>query len=174
MPEKETDKVPEIVRSNTRDDIREKVIEVIAQRTGYPPEMLDADLDLEADLGIDSDKLTEIVAVVCQAYGLPVQEFIPLRGVRSLADLAEAFFARMPPALENGSGMASILDRPALRDVSDVVAAAKEVFGADGGLRWLGTPVPALKYATPISLADTPVGRQEIRNTLLSLAHGNW
>lgn len=72
------------------------------------------------------------------------------------------------------SQMVSILDQPALNDIGDVIAAAKEVFGADGGLRWLGTPVPVLKYATPISLADTPAGRQKIYDALVNLVHGNW
>jgi uncharacterized protein (DUF2384 family) len=68
----------------------------------------------------------------------------------------------------------SVLEQPTLSDISDVVAAAKEVFGADEGLRWLGTPVPALKYATPVSLADTPAGRQQIHDALVNLVHGNW
>jgi uncharacterized protein (DUF2384 family) len=68
----------------------------------------------------------------------------------------------------------SVLDQPTLCDINDVVAAAKEVFGADEGLRWLGTPVPALKHATPVSLADTPAGRQQIHDALVNLMHGNW
>ena len=75
---------------------------------------------------------------------------------------------------ENEKVVVSVLDQPTLNDIEDVVAAAKEVFGTDGGLRWLGTPVPALQYATPISLADTPAGRQKIHDALVNLAHGNW
>ena len=37
------------------------LIEIVSQRTGYPPEMLDPTLDLEADLGIDSIKRIEIL-----------------------------------------------------------------------------------------------------------------
>lgn len=37
------------------------LIEIVSDRTGYPPEMLDPELDLEADLGIDSIKRVEIL-----------------------------------------------------------------------------------------------------------------
>ncbi len=37
------------------------LLEIVSQRTGYPPEMLDPALDLEADLGIDSIKRVEIL-----------------------------------------------------------------------------------------------------------------
>ncbi len=37
------------------------LIDIVSQRTGYPPEMLEPTLDLEADLGIDSIKRVEIL-----------------------------------------------------------------------------------------------------------------
>lgn len=37
------------------------LIDIVSERTGYPPEMLDPLLDLEADLGIDSIKRVEIL-----------------------------------------------------------------------------------------------------------------
>ncbi len=39
----------------------EELINIVSERTGYPPEMLDPTLDLEADLGIDSIKRVEIL-----------------------------------------------------------------------------------------------------------------
>ena len=40
-------------------------------KTGYPQDMLDLDLDLEADLGIDTVKQAELFATVREAYGIP-------------------------------------------------------------------------------------------------------
>ncbi len=37
------------------------LLEIVSERTGYPPDMLDPALDLEADLGIDSIKRVEIL-----------------------------------------------------------------------------------------------------------------
>ena len=40
------------------------VLDVVSDKTGYPVEMLDLDMDIEADLGIDSIKRVEIVAAI--------------------------------------------------------------------------------------------------------------
>jgi acyl transferase domain-containing protein/NAD(P)H-dependent flavin oxidoreductase YrpB (nitropropane dioxygenase family)/NAD(P)-dependent dehydrogenase (short-subunit alcohol dehydrogenase family) len=48
----------------------ETLVAVVAQRTGYPTDMLDLDLDLEADLGIDSIKRIEILGLVSEKLGM--------------------------------------------------------------------------------------------------------
>ncbi|MEE8169482.1 MAG: beta-ketoacyl synthase N-terminal-like domain-containing protein, partial [Phycisphaerae bacterium] len=40
------------------------LLEVVSELTGYPPDMLELDMDMEADLGIDSIKRVEILAAV--------------------------------------------------------------------------------------------------------------
>src|ERR1019366_4106097 len=42
------------------DSIRQKVLDLVVEKTGYPKDMLDLDLDLEADLGIDTVKQAEM------------------------------------------------------------------------------------------------------------------
>ena len=44
-----------------REDLTKILLDLVSERTGYPPEMLGLDQDLEADLGIDSIKRVEIV-----------------------------------------------------------------------------------------------------------------
>jgi acyl transferase domain-containing protein/NAD(P)H-dependent flavin oxidoreductase YrpB (nitropropane dioxygenase family)/acyl carrier protein len=51
-------------------DVLTTVIAVVSERTGYPPDMLDPDLDLEADLSIDSIKRTEILGELAERLGL--------------------------------------------------------------------------------------------------------
>ncbi|GAA2785225.1 SDR family NAD(P)-dependent oxidoreductase [Saccharopolyspora taberi] len=51
-------------------DARRTVVEVIAGRTGYPAEMISGELDLEADLSIDSIKRTEIAGLLLAELGL--------------------------------------------------------------------------------------------------------
>ncbi|MDT8912982.1 SDR family NAD(P)-dependent oxidoreductase [Amycolatopsis sp. PS_44_ISF1] len=50
------------------------VLGVISDRTGYPRAMITADLDLEADLSIDSIKRTEIAGTLLSALGLPADD----------------------------------------------------------------------------------------------------
>ena len=52
------------------EEIRAVVLSVIGSRTGYPIEMLAEDLDLEADLSIDSIKRTEIIGELGERVGL--------------------------------------------------------------------------------------------------------
>ena len=47
--------------------------------------MLDADLDLEADLGIDTVKQAEIFAAIREAYGIERDENLKLRDFPTLA-----------------------------------------------------------------------------------------
>ncbi|MCV7079234.1 hypothetical protein H7I94_29190, partial [Mycobacterium szulgai] len=56
-------------------DLVAQMLEVVADKTGYPAEMLDLSMALEADLGIDSIKRVEILSAVQQRVpGLPEVE----------------------------------------------------------------------------------------------------
>ena len=73
-------------------DPLQKVIAGIADRTGYPPEIINADADLEADLGIDSIKRAEIGAALCRALGIGggdprFDEVVKRRTARGMAEV---------------------------------------------------------------------------------------
>ncbi|MFC9819891.1 SDR family NAD(P)-dependent oxidoreductase [Streptomyces erythrochromogenes] len=52
-------------------DVMDVVLDIVHTRTGYPLDMLDPDLDLEADLSIDSIKRVEIIGALADRIGLP-------------------------------------------------------------------------------------------------------
>jgi NAD(P)-dependent dehydrogenase (short-subunit alcohol dehydrogenase family)/acyl carrier protein len=58
------------VPSAARVTLSESLLAIVAERTGYPIEMLDLDLDLEADLSIDSIKRIEILGALNEQTGL--------------------------------------------------------------------------------------------------------
>ncbi|MEM1344366.1 MAG: SDR family oxidoreductase, partial [Pseudomonadota bacterium] len=67
------------------------VIEVVAERTGYPPEMLEPGMDLEADLGIDSIKQVEILSALAERRPDAAQlDPAALGEIRTLADVIAA------------------------------------------------------------------------------------
>ena len=75
---------------------------VAAERTGYPPEMLDLDAGIESDLGIDSIKRVEILTAL-QKLGTPDQQqsvqaimtkLTSARTLREIADLISALPSR--------------------------------------------------------------------------------
>jgi phosphopantetheinyl transferase/NAD(P)-dependent dehydrogenase (short-subunit alcohol dehydrogenase family)/acyl carrier protein len=54
-----------------RTDVLQRMISIISQKTGYPIEMLDPDLDMEADLGIDTVKQAELFGMARSEFGIP-------------------------------------------------------------------------------------------------------
>jgi len=80
----------------TADSIKEKVLEIVAEKTGYPKDMLDLDLDLEADLGVDTVKQAEMFAAVRAAYNIPRDENLKLRDFPTLASVIKFARDRQP------------------------------------------------------------------------------
>jgi acyl transferase domain-containing protein/NAD(P)H-dependent flavin oxidoreductase YrpB (nitropropane dioxygenase family) len=52
-----------------RESLLAKLLDLVSERTGYPKESLSIDLDLEADLGIDSIKRVEILGTLAESLG---------------------------------------------------------------------------------------------------------
>jgi acyl transferase domain-containing protein/NAD(P)H-dependent flavin oxidoreductase YrpB (nitropropane dioxygenase family) len=76
---------PEPVVSNEPVDLLSVVVGVVADRTGYPVDMIEPDLDLEADLSIDSIKRAEIAGELAIRLGLDAS-----LGDEQVEDLAKA------------------------------------------------------------------------------------
>ncbi|HTU20930.1 MAG TPA: beta-ketoacyl synthase N-terminal-like domain-containing protein, partial [Gemmataceae bacterium] len=60
---------PAAATSLDRETVTARLLDIVCKRTGYPTEMLGLDLDLEADLGIDSIKRVEILGMLADANG---------------------------------------------------------------------------------------------------------
>ena len=75
---------------------RERVLALVAEKTGYPPDMLDLDLDLEADLGIDTVKQAELFATIREAYGIPRDDKLKLRDFPTLSHVLQFVRDRRP------------------------------------------------------------------------------
>ncbi len=57
---------------------------IVAEMTGYPAELLDLDLDLEADLGVDTVKQAEVFAAVRDKFNVERDENLQLRDFPTL------------------------------------------------------------------------------------------
>ena len=62
--------------------LRSVLVEVVADKTGYPAGMVDPGLDLEADLGVDSIKRVQVLGAVQERYPQ-----LPAIGPESMAEL---------------------------------------------------------------------------------------
>ena len=107
------------------DPVRETVLEIIAEKTGYPPDMLDMDLDLEADLGIDTVKQAEMFAAIRTAYDIPREENLKMRDFPTLAHVVQFVYDRKPDLKAgksaSGAGQESAPEQAAEESVKPVV-----------------------------------------------------
>ncbi|MEI2690904.1 MAG: phosphopantetheine-binding protein [Anaerolineae bacterium] len=85
-------------RSPATDSVASQVLGIVAEKTGYPSDMLDLDLDLEADLGIDTVKQAETFQAVREAFSIPQQEGMSLRDYPTLESVI-GFVHKMRPDL---------------------------------------------------------------------------
>jgi NAD(P)-dependent dehydrogenase (short-subunit alcohol dehydrogenase family)/malonyl CoA-acyl carrier protein transacylase len=89
----------------TPSDPRELLLTIVSERTGYPVEMLDLDLDLEADLGIDSIKRVEILGALDERIGGTGQEEVPeelvaVKTLRGILETIERYLADALPSVK--------------------------------------------------------------------------
>jgi acyl carrier protein len=87
------------------DDVLATVLAVVAEQTGYPADMLDPELDLEADLGIDTVKQAEMFAAIREHYGIERDDNLKLRDyptLRHVAGFVEERAAQAPAMVAAG------------------------------------------------------------------------
>ena len=123
-------------------DYAKALLGMVSEKTGYPPEMLDLSMDMEADLGIDSIKRVEIVGALREIFPLlPKMEADTFGEIRSLGQIIDYMqqtlgqSARRQPPLRlpvaaPAPALRSLLPQPRLsrashrRDSSSAVAGA--------------------------------------------------
>jgi polyketide-type polyunsaturated fatty acid synthase PfaA len=129
-------------------DARALVTAIVAEKTGYPEDMLDADMDLEAELGVDSIKQVEILSAVRDARpDLPEIDPSELAELRSIGRIAAFIGGGAPAAVPQAPAQAP---QPATNGRAPQVAN-----GAGGGdLSSLITGLIAEKTGYPEDMLD--------------------
>jgi acyl transferase domain-containing protein/acyl carrier protein len=85
VPEAVATEVPAGEAASAVDEVTGAVVSIVSEMTGYPPDLLDLDLDLEADLGVDTVKQAEVFAAVRQRFGVARDDSLRLRDFPTLA-----------------------------------------------------------------------------------------
>ena len=66
------------------------MLTIVSEKTGYPEDVLELDMDIEADLGIDSIKRVEILGAMLEAHPeLPQVNPEDLAELQTLAQIVE-------------------------------------------------------------------------------------
>ena len=115
--------------------VTKEVVGMVAEKTGYPEDMLDLDLDMEADLGIDTVKQAELFAAMREHYGIAQQDGIQLKDYPTirhcikfvLANAGKPAASAVTPAVSTPAAQPTVAPAPA--------AAVTPVAQASGGGR---------------------------------------
>ena len=86
--------------------MKEAILTLVVEKTGYPKDMLDLELDLEADLGVDTVKQAELMAAIRGLYNIPRDENLKLRDFPTLAHVIK--FAHDKLAAQGGAPVAAL------------------------------------------------------------------
>ncbi|SCD39587.1 polyketide-type polyunsaturated fatty acid synthase PfaA [Streptomyces sp. TverLS-915] len=85
-------------RSLSTGELEELLLSVVARLTGYPAPMLGLDMELEADLGVDSIKRVEILSAVRRQLGdVPTGNVAELGKLRTLREITRALTTGTTP-----------------------------------------------------------------------------
>ncbi len=94
------------------------LLEVVSRLTGYPTDMLNLDMDIEADLGIDSIKRVEILAALEEILpGIPAIPPDVLGTLKTLGQIA-GFLAASQTHAKCSSAVSQTVDYPASGDTA--------------------------------------------------------
>ncbi|MCL9795224.1 phosphopantetheine-binding protein, partial [Frankia sp. AgKG'84/4] len=120
-----------------RGAVRAALVEVVAEKTGYAPDMIDTGMDLEADLGVDSIKRVQVLGALRERFPqAPTVGPEQLAELRTLDQITEYVTAALPaaplaaPATAAGQA-AGGLDRGAVRAALVEVVAEKTGYAPD-------------------------------------------
>ncbi|HUJ48091.1 MAG TPA: acyltransferase domain-containing protein, partial [Rhizomicrobium sp.] len=87
---------PVEIPARTGDLVKDRILALVVEKTGYPEDMLDLDLDLEADLGVDTVKQAEMFAAIREIYDIPRDENRKLRDYPTLAHVIRFVYENRP------------------------------------------------------------------------------
>jgi acyl carrier protein len=164
--------------------IEQVLIAIIAEKTGYPPEMLGLDMGLDADLGIDSIKRVEILSALQEKLpDAPIVKPEHLGTLHTLREIVEFLSARETPVSQGSTGGETIdlrggLAAERVQEVLIAIIAEKtgyppEMLGLDMGLD-ADLGIDSIKRVEILSalqekLPDAPIVKPEHLGTLHTL-----
>jgi acyl transferase domain-containing protein/NAD(P)-dependent dehydrogenase (short-subunit alcohol dehydrogenase family)/acyl carrier protein len=141
---------------------------VMSEKTGYPADLLEPDMELDGDLGIDSIKRVEIMSALQEKVpGLPAIKPDQLAGLRTISDIANLVDALGGTVSRQGSReqeklSGTVPQAPAHRDLPGTAPPARTPGAAAAGDDVLPAREPE-KTGPVASAAETGRKQAEIR-----------
>ena len=143
-------------------DLQQILVDMISEKTGYPPEVLDPDANLEAELGIDSIKRVEVVAafrkVVLPDMDTPSQDYMEqMSAVQSINDILNVIrpYVNRGSDASDASPVSADVTAAHLEKPVSITPAIKRARAEEICPRCVVRPVPALaELSSSLALAE--------------------
>jgi acyl transferase domain-containing protein/acyl carrier protein/NAD(P)-dependent dehydrogenase (short-subunit alcohol dehydrogenase family) len=136
------------------EDVKERILALVVEKTGYPKDMLDLELDLEADLGVDTVKQAEMFAAIREIYNIPRDANLKLRDFPTLAHVIQFVYNKRPDL--------------AGASVAPAAAAKAEVRPAPA-VQPVATSVPAESVKVVAAVAPAAAASADVKERILAL-----
>merc|ERR1719181_1127621 len=112
-------------------DATRVVLAVLAAKTGYEPDMIESDMALETELGVDSIKRVEILSDVQKELDVEAQDVAALARTQTVGEVVEAMIAELrSQGLSGGGGGGAAPAAGATASASAKAAAASAAAAA--------------------------------------------
>ncbi len=147
-------RVPAEVPTDPRDPVKERILTLMVEKTGYPQDMLDLDLDLEADLAIDTVKQAEMFAAIREMYNIPRDENRKLRDYPTLAHVIRFVYEKRPDLRQTASAASSVATTHESVPTSTAPAVVPEEEKSDDPIKMKVLQIVAEKTGYPEGMLD--------------------
>jgi acyl transferase domain-containing protein len=149
--------------ASDQDSVKQRLLTLVSEKTGYPIDMLDVELDLEADLGVDTVKQAEVFAAIREDYNIPRDPNLKLRDFPILAHVIRFVMERKAavPATVADTAATPAPVVPPQTDTSTAPAAAAP--------QPVTPPVVAAQPTTPLQPVPTPAATDDVKPRILAL-----
>ncbi|MDG6225399.1 MAG: SDR family NAD(P)-dependent oxidoreductase [Candidatus Thermoplasmatota archaeon] len=117
-PQSKPGKTAQPSMESQADLIRDRIVSIVAEKTGYPLDMLELDLDLEADLGIDTVKQVELFASARGEFDLPRDDTVNLKDFPTLRHIIDYVSSRAKVEPQSKPGEAA---QPSMESQADLI-----------------------------------------------------
>ena len=143
---------PKAALPNTDEaSVTKDILAIVAEKTGYPEDMLDLDLDMEADLGIDTVKQAELFAIMREKYQIARQEGVQLKDYPTIRSIIKYAMANA-----GTEGAATVAAAPAEASVAQPAAQPAPAPAAVVTPAPVAQPTPAVAPAPVVAPVAQP------------------
>ncbi|MBN1481879.1 SDR family NAD(P)-dependent oxidoreductase [candidate division KSB1 bacterium] len=116
----EPDHSPQVSTSSEdfdKESIKAETLKVFSEVTKYPEDMLDLDMEMEADLGIDTVKQATILSILGEKYRIPQDDSMQLSQLPTIGHVVNLFYEKAQSGQALPLHMAEIAEAEVVEDI---------------------------------------------------------